>query len=439
MPRHVQVDVAILGGGVLGLWTLARLRSLGYSCVLLEAHTLGAAQSLASQGIIHGGIKYALSGAASKASRAIAEMPGIWRSCLRAEGVLDISGARVLAEHQHLWTAGGFGSRLVGLAASRVLRTGVERVDRPQRPPAFAGASRGTDVYSVEEPVLDTRSVLDALLQAAGGSDWTLQCAADGEGNGPLPRSRGIGMDRVAGFFSGDDPRAALGDIEVRAARYVLTAGAGNDAILRRCGVSVDHANRWDARMQRRPLHMVLLRETQPSHARELPDLFGHCVGGGLSDKPRITITTARDAEGRKVWYIGGQISEEGVARERHDQVDAAKRELRECLPWLPWDRGGLEWATHRVDRAEGLTEDGSRPDEPVVVKVENMLVAWPTKLAFAPAAAEWIRKLLQEDGVTPGSTASPEQARQALDGLPRPALGVPPWDDRSGSVIWTS
>src|SRR5690606_14074820 len=107
MTRRVQVDVAILGGGVVGLWTLARLRSLGYSCVVLEAHALGAAQSLASQGIIHGGVKYALTGAASKASRAIAEMPAIWNACLRGEGVIDLSAATTLAEHQHLWTSGG--------------------------------------------------------------------------------------------------------------------------------------------------------------------------------------------------------------------------------------------------------------------------------------------------------------------------------------------
>lgn len=439
MTRRVQVDVAILGGGIVGLWTLARLRSLGYSCVLLESASMGAAQSLASQGIIHGGIKYALTGSASKASRAIAEMPGIWMACLEGQGVVDISSATVLSDHQHLWTAGGIGSRLMGLAASKVIRTGVDRVDREGRPPAFQQAPRGVDLYRVAEPVLDVHSVLASLREAAGGETWTLQCGSEGEGVGPVVRPRGIGIDRIAGFFAGEDERAALGEIDVRASRYVLTAGAGNDGILRRCGVAVDHANRWDARMQRRPLHMTLVRESQPNHGRELPDLFGHCVGSGLSDKPRITITSARDSAGRKVWYIGGQVSEDGVARERQDQIVAVQHELRGSLPWLPWDRGNLEWATLRIDRAEGLTEDGSRPDEPVVVKVENMIVAWPTKLAFAPAAAEWIRKLLQDDGVMPGSHAAPDVAEAALAGLPRPALGDLPWNDHSGSILWTS
>ncbi len=437
MPRRVQVDVAILGGGVVGLWTLARLRSLGYSCVLLESSALGAGQTLASQGIIHGGIKYALTGSASKASRAIAEMPAIWNACLKGDGVLDLSAATVLSNHQNLWTSGGLGARLMGLAASKVIRTGVQRVDRDERPPIFSAAPRGVDVYRVDEPVLDTRSVLASLLQCAGGDLWTLKGGIDAEGDGPIVRSRAISIDRISGCFAGEDQRAALGDIEVRASRYVLTAGAGNDAILRRCGVSVDSANRWDARMQRRPLHMTLLREKQPNSPREIPDIFGHCVG--LSDKPRLTITTSRDNQGRKVWYIGGQLAEDGVSRQREEQIDAVKKELKDALSWLPWDRGGLEWATLRIDRAEGLTEDGSRPHEPVVVKVENMLVAWPTKLAFAPATAEWIKKLLQDDGVTPGSAATPEAAAEALADLPRPPMGNPPWDDRSGSVRWTS
>jgi hypothetical protein len=139
------------------------------------------------------------------------------------------------------------------------------------------------------------------------------------------------------------------------------------------------------------------------------------------------------------VWYIGGQLSEDGVPRGRDEQIQAARRELRECLPWLPWDRAALEWTTFHIDRAEGLTANASRPDEPVVKQIENMIVAWPTKLAFAPAAAERITSLLKNDDITPGSVAPPEESAPALAGLPRPPLGEPPWNDRSGRLTWTS
>ena len=70
-PPQLHIDILIFGGGIAGLWTLARLRKEGYSCLLLESNSLGAGQTIASQGIIHGGIKYALTGQASAASKAL--------------------------------------------------------------------------------------------------------------------------------------------------------------------------------------------------------------------------------------------------------------------------------------------------------------------------------------------------------------------------------
>ena len=57
MSTAVQTDIAILGGGIAGLWLLNRLRGAGYSAVLLTAGELGAEQTIASQGMIHGGMK----------------------------------------------------------------------------------------------------------------------------------------------------------------------------------------------------------------------------------------------------------------------------------------------------------------------------------------------------------------------------------------------
>ena len=56
----LKPDILILGGGIAGLWLINRLNAAGYQCLLLESHTLGGDQTLASQGIIHGWLKYAL-------------------------------------------------------------------------------------------------------------------------------------------------------------------------------------------------------------------------------------------------------------------------------------------------------------------------------------------------------------------------------------------
>ena len=55
MTAPHSTDIVVFGGGIAGLWLLNRLRDEGYDAILLEADGLGAAQTLASQGIIHGG------------------------------------------------------------------------------------------------------------------------------------------------------------------------------------------------------------------------------------------------------------------------------------------------------------------------------------------------------------------------------------------------
>ena len=108
MPESLSTDVLIVGGGVAGLWLNARLRRLGFATLLVDKGTLGGGQSVKSQGIIHGGTKYALSGALTGASEAIADMPRRWREALEGKGELDLSGVRLLSDAcgQNLTLAG---------------------------------------------------------------------------------------------------------------------------------------------------------------------------------------------------------------------------------------------------------------------------------------------------------------------------------------------
>ena len=81
-PPSASLDAAIVGGGIAGAWALRLLQNKGYNAILLEADSIGCAQTLASQGMIHGGLKYALSGNMTGAAEAIADMPRRWRACL---------------------------------------------------------------------------------------------------------------------------------------------------------------------------------------------------------------------------------------------------------------------------------------------------------------------------------------------------------------------
>ena len=59
--------------------------------------------------------------------------------------------------------------------------------------------------------------------------------------------------------------------------------------------------------MQRRPLKMVIVRGG-------LQDMvYAHCMGASVN--PRVTITSHYDKHGDIVWYLGGQLAEDGVNR----------------------------------------------------------------------------------------------------------------------------
>lgn len=413
-----DIDVLIFGGGVAGLWTLRRLLARGFSTLLLERDALGAGQTIASQGIIHGGLKYTLGSAGGAAAAAIAGMPARWKACLEGgEGAeLDLREARVLSPCQYLFTAPGFAARIAGAAASKVIRTEVVRIapgagggGRPEGLAGREGAPASCDVYRVAEPVLEPRSILAALAAGAVGRLGRMPARArvsfEGEEDGEI----------VASVTS-----PGGGTLRVRARGVVLAAGAGNGALLEGFGRAADERA---VEMQRRPLHMVMARSPR------LPMLYAHCVDA--SSRPRVTITSQRDGGGRTVWTIGGDLAEAGVQRDGEAQVAAAREELARVMPWV--DLEEAEFATFRIDRAEGRSGTGGgggRPDLPTVAPATQdgrVLAVWPTKLAFAPLVAEQVEAHLREVGIVPRGGEAPCSA--AAIGLPTPGIAALPWE----------
>jgi len=417
--RHLQA--IIFGGGIAGLWTLARLTREGYDCLLLTTEPLGAGQTIASQGIIHGGIKYTLGLAEiGDASRRIAEMPEIWRGCLEGRGQLDLTAARVLSPHQYLWTTPGLISRIAGFGASRAIRTEVVKLaaggegSEGGRPAVFAGAPRGVDVYRVEEPVLAVDSVVRALALPLADRIGYI----DFPGDVRFETTEPFGLRAMELLGIGK----ARATVRLTADRFILAAGAGNQGLLNTMNPG------GFALMQRRPLHMVIAQFGDGCERGKLA-LFAHCLGA--SSLPRLTITSAGT-----VWYIGGQIAEVGVGRSEADQIAAARAELAACLPWV--NLGDVELSTFRIDRAEGVAnhgEIGKRPDGPVITEINNVIVGSPTKLAFAPAFAEEVLGCMVAGNISPA--ASPDRAsppatrRTALDGvdLAHPGFAKYPWE----------
>ncbi len=396
MSSPLQPDLLIFGGGIAGLWSLLRARAAGYSALLLESRALGGVQSIACQGIIHGGTKYALTGRLSAAARAIGEMPGRWRACLEGGGELDLSGVRVLSPHQYLWSSGDLVSSLAGFFGSRAMRSRVTPLAREAFPPPFDQPAFRGALYRLEEPVLDTASLMGELARQA--APW---CGH---------------YDPEALVFEAG--LVKVGGLVLQPRRLLFAAGAGNAALLEARGLS-------QPAMQRRPLQMVMARGA-------LPPVYAHALGAGAN--PRLTITsypggrsgfspTKAPSQGKTVWYLGGELAEKGVGRSRTEQIEAARRALASLLPWLDLD--GLRFSTLPIDRAEAATPGGKRPDDRFLGRQGDLLVAWPTKLAFAPRLADAVLEALRDLDPSGGGETLP---------LPTPPLAQPPWEETTWS-----
>lgn len=383
MHRTIHTDVAILGGGISGLWILNVLRKRGYRALLLEKRALGDGQTIASQGMIHGGIKYTLEGFTTGSSETIAAMPDLWRDCLSGNGPVDLSGVSLLSPEYFLFSDDSVTSRLTAFFGSRSLRGRISPLDAGDCPEPFDHPSFGGNVYRLRDIVLDSASLLAALFDDV--SDYVFKATAslvDDESGGHLELEDGT---------------------HIIAGNYVLAAGAGNEALL-----GDSHPS---CAMQRRPLHQVMVKSP------DLPRLYAHAVNLGSGAKPRVTITT-HSCNGENVWYLGGNVAETGVHRGEVQQIEFARSELNALFPWIDLENAG--WATLRIDRAEPAQKTGTRPDQPFARALGKAIVCWPTKLTLVPMLADQVLGLLDRPS---GDSDEP------LPDLAVPAVARPPWE----------
>jgi glycerol-3-phosphate dehydrogenase len=392
VPASVDTDLLIFGGGIAGLYLLNRFSREGYRVLLLETGSLGGAQTLHSQGIIHGGLKYALGGTLNAESDAIKEMPDRWRRMLAGDDRVDLRGTRILSDTQYMWSTGSIAARFTTFAASRMLRGRIETLEGDDRPELFRHKRFKGSVYKLNDLVVDTPSLLATLLAPVADRALALR------GDAPVVFTEAGARGRQVTVTLADGTA-----LQITAGRVILAAGAGNEALCHAAGIS-------DAPMQRRPLHMVMMKTTG-DHG-----LYAHCIG--TSSKPRMTLTT-HPVAGGQVWYLGGDIAETGVERDESAQIAAARAEVAELLPWVDLTRA--EWATLRIDRAEPRQASLVKPDCAHASLHQGIVVAWPTKLTLAPDLGDRVASWLD---LAPGSDAMPDTS-----GLPRAVIGTPCWE----------
>lgn len=384
-PEFPQLDVLLVGGGVSGLWLANLLHARGYRIALLEADALGCGQTLASQGMIHGGLKYALGGQLTAASEAIAAMPDRWRRCLSGAGEVDLRGLELLAEHNLLFASGSGLDRLTGFFASKLLHGRIRKLPEQEWPEILRGC--GGRVYALDDLVISTPDLLQRLVEPIAHLVYRHRLTA-----AELSRQDQGWQINLSGRL-------------LKTRRLVLTAGLGNGPLLEELGFETP-------RMQIRPLQQVIVRSPR------LRPLYGHCltgIAGAGSRQPRLTITSHPDRAGW-LWYLGGRLADVGADMPETELITLARLELASCLPWL--DLSDAVFETLPIDRAEAA-HGGLRPEAASATVAGDTIVCWPTKLSLAPDLGDQVSAHLPD----PGSQPQPELP------LPTAQLGRPRWE----------
>ena len=343
--KALRVDVAVVGAGIAGLWLANLVAKRGLSVAVCDPSPVGGQQTIASQGIIHSGVKYAL-GDAGWRSTALEAMPDRWRQCLAGRGDIDLRGVPVLADHMHLFCATP-GAKARTFLASRLLAGRSRRLDADQEALFGRGLLMALDDFVIDVPAL-VRRLANPLA--------------------PRVIAR----------------RVTPGDGGIDATVFLLAAGVGNGALAARAGFG-------DMAMQRRPLGQVVVR------LRHGVPLFAHCLSATFGTEPDMTITSHGD-----VLYIGGKIASDGALRPPGEQVDSLRRLLAKTFPRI--DLAGAEFHAFAIDRAEPAQGGPRQAGDAFAERRGNCILCWPVKLALAPRLGDLVMRLLE--GVAPRAQA---------------------------------
>ena len=376
-----HTDIVIIGAGIAGLWTFNRLKRLGYDVLLLEKDSIGCGQTIASQGIIHSGLKYAFAGKINKLAQSISAMPDLWRNALAGKGPVDLSAARMNAGSQYLLIPSGFMGGLVKLVTRQALGGNVHEIAQKDWPEDIKNSGfRGSVIY-MDEPVLDIPSALHALAEPY--------------------------KDCIRKIEDSESPQDFLQRHNITAKKIIYTAATTNHI------AAIQNKDEAGLKTQKRPLLMGMLKPAP------FP-LYAHLVGS--SDKPVATITTHQCKDGTLIWYLGGNVAERGKEVPEIEMIRAAQKGFERYLPRI--DLSSVSWASLPIDRVEGSsTTQGWMPDTPTIHEAGDSFYCWPTKLTFAPLLSDYILEKLERDNIKPSTIATDWSF------LPEVNYATTPWD----------
>ncbi len=385
MPDSIpSIDLLIIGGGIAGCWTLAQALESGLNCLLVEKDALGSGQTIASQGIIHGGLKYALGSVLTRATQSIKNMPERWQQSLSGDVSPNLTQTSCLSHAHYFIPTGNIDSQLVSFLGSKLASSYSEKIPTASLGEGYQQVTKSSRVYRLNEFVLDTHSLLTDFLRQY--SNHMVKHYFDAEKITATP----------AGFHYQHQGLTLN-------TRYVLNA-TGNDTPNLPLNL---------VKMQQRPLQMVMMKG-------DLPTIFGHFISQG--SKPLLTVTSYLH-NGEIVWYMGGELAESGASKTKQAQISHTQKLLSQLVPKINIE--SMTFDTLFVNRAEPKQSSLLRPDDAYVSLKNNWFVGFPTKLAFAPRFADQvISQIIQK----PSATDAAPFNHLTFKHLPPPKVAAFPW-----------
>src|SRR5262245_39742307 len=303
--RTYYSDIVVVGGGIAGLWALNRLCHAGYAAVLIERDSLGAGQTLASQGILHGGHRYLLGGRPDDHARAIAPMPAIWRACLAGKSKVNLAAATILAREQHPWLPKALPRGPRGSFAAHAVGARIDRIEPRAWPLALRdlGLPKG-DLYRLREDVVDPRTIVIELARPWMERIYRAE-VVDVVANGQVVTQVTLQAESMV--------------ISLRARYFIFAAGRGNERLVN-----------------------ILQPGNQATQRRPGKQLLGQCMRQPISrrcasdgPRPGVTVTAQPLPDGGYGWYLGGLLADRASELSDEDAIAFAASELKSLFPGL--------------------------------------------------------------------------------------------------------
>ncbi len=383
MNMKYSTDIVIFGAGIAGLWAFHRLKLMGYDVVLFEVSSIGGGQTIASQGIIHSGLKFSIAGKINNLAKSISAMPEHWRAALNGSGEIDLSATTINATSQQMLIPKGFMGNLTNIITRKALGDSVQKLPREQWSNELKNSGFNGSIVNMGELVLDVPSLIRALADPYKDS------------------IRKITREQAA------EPFKFLSDNNITAKRIIFTSAGSNEKI------ATNNNHDKGLKTQKRPLMQGIIKNAP------FP-LYAHLIG--KTDKPVASITTHKMSDGTLVWYLGGGVAERSTNSNPEEVYSAAKKAFKSYLPNI--DLSNVEWSVLPINRVEGKSNtDSWMPDTPTIHHADNVLYCWATKLTFAPMLSDMILKDLEKADITPSNKISD------FSFLPEVEYAKTPWD----------